>query len=136
MEQDLVFAWCLKVVNSVSTELIVKISASLSELRSPRGVVKHFHLPGWLVAVSFCVMICIFIRIIIQTTWLQPDHSLSSSNLIQGLSKFYSPSQYLGYVHTLYSHLTPAFSLFVFDFQRKKKINVLFVIRDNSWSIF
>ena len=40
------------------------------------GVVKHFHLT----AVSFCVMICIFIRIIIQTSWLQANHfSLSRS---------------------------------------------------------
>ena len=105
----------LKAVNSVSTELIVKYLRRCLSTPGSQRCCETFPFAR-LAAVSFCVMICIFIRIIIQTTWLQSDQPLSLSNLIQGLSKFSSQSQYLGYVHALPSQLTPGFSLFVFDF--------------------
>ena len=94
------YAWCFSLLIQcwrLSIVLLIvkcKISAALSELWGPRGVVKHFHLPGWLVSL-FVLWFAFLFGLSSKPLDYSPTTLSSLSNLIQGLSKFYSVSRYL-----------------------------------------
>ena len=147
MDQNHASVWCfsllntnLKAVNSVSTELIVKyLRCCLSSL-----------VPEVLWNISICLAgCCQFLCYDLHFySDYHPNHLITVRPLSLSLSliwfrdylSFTPSSQYLGYVHTLSpltSHLLPL-CLFWISKETpgkiKKIINVLFVIRDNSWT--